>query len=510
MRPIAERLVKGIGSNILGQIIGITSSIILVPVFLKYWGSSVYGEWIALSAAISYFALLDFGVQTYVVNRITQAYATGRMEDLHRDLHSSLQIFLIVVSLGLVVLFCIVGLIPLKDILGLKETGKLTANLTFIFLGCNTLFVSIPMGLISGLYRATGAYSRGQMIGNLFRVLLLGLTIGIICGRFSMAVLAFCTLLFTISSATFILFELHRFRPEINIGLKMGDISFGWYLLLPSLLFLLMTIAGAINIQGTVLIVSGFLGGIAVAQFNTTRTLSNIIIQLGSMVNSAIWPEITSLESQGEQGRLRVLYKYLTKVNLFLAILAALLLHFVGPTLYLLWTGHHLNFNLLLLDIFLVQVVFMAFWNTSATILMATNNHKYYSWLYLGSSVLTVILALFFIRVWGMTGVALSGLIADIVFCFILVPKLACHLLDESFISMASVTVLPGLLIGAGIIAMGEWFKPLITTQFLFLLLFLTCLMGSYLIISYALWLNHEERTMLRQISRRIFGFVTR
>ncbi len=68
----------------------------------------------------------------------------------------------------------------------------------------------------------------------------------------------------------------------------MGNITHGWSLFLPSMLFFLMAMAGALSIQGTVLVLSAFLGGAAVAQFTTTRTLSNFIIQLSTVVNSAM------------------------------------------------------------------------------------------------------------------------------------------------------------------------------------------------------------------------------
>lgn len=510
MAKILERSVKGIGSNILGQIIMIGSGLIIVPVFLKYWGSVTYGEWLALSAAISYFALLDFGFQTYVVNRMTQAHARGSLYDLHYDLHSTLRVICVIVGVGIIALIAVVGLLRLDIILNLSETSRLKASLVFLFLGCNTLLVSIPMGLVAGLYRATGAYARGQMIANIMRIFLLLLTIAIVWRGFSMPVLAFSTLLFTLCGASLNVWLLHRYRPDIKIGFKMGNIAHGWSLFLPSLLFLLMAIAGTLSIQGTVLVLSAFLGGAAVAQFNTTRTLSNFIIQLSTVVNSAMWPEITLMEAQGNTKNLWRISKMMIKLNLFSAMSAAMFLRFLGPGFYRIWTGRQLLFNEHLLSIFLIQVILMAFWNSSGVLLMATNNHKVYAWLSVASAVTTIILALFFVRIWGVVGVALAGLMADTIFCLCLVPKIACLKLGESLLSLLRSTVLPGVAIGTGIFVTFELLRPIFDTQFLKLLFSLICMMGLYSILSYKLWLNHEERTVLLQLPRRIFGFVTR
>jgi hypothetical protein len=130
---ILTRSLRGIGANAVSHAITAVSSIILVPVFLSTWGSQTYGEWLALSAAIGYLTLLDLGIQTYVVNRMSQAYAQNRLSDLHRDLHSSLRVFLAVAILGLAGLLMFVALAPLGAIFNLRVTGRGTAALTRFF-----------------------------------------------------------------------------------------------------------------------------------------------------------------------------------------------------------------------------------------------------------------------------------------------------------------------------------------------------------------------------------------
>ena len=46
-------------------------ALFLVPLYLKHWSAGLYGEYLALFAAVSYFTSLDIGMQQAAVNRLT-------------------------------------------------------------------------------------------------------------------------------------------------------------------------------------------------------------------------------------------------------------------------------------------------------------------------------------------------------------------------------------------------------------------------------------------------------
>jgi glycosyltransferase involved in cell wall biosynthesis len=52
---------------------------VLVPLYLKYWPATRYGEWLALSSLASYLSTLDVGLNTARVNRLrlAETYSQG-------------------------------------------------------------------------------------------------------------------------------------------------------------------------------------------------------------------------------------------------------------------------------------------------------------------------------------------------------------------------------------------------------------------------------------------------
>ena len=73
-----KRVAKALNATLFGHLIARVGSFVLVPLFLSRWSASLYGEYMALFAAVSYLSGLDIGMQLAAVNRLTKAYASER------------------------------------------------------------------------------------------------------------------------------------------------------------------------------------------------------------------------------------------------------------------------------------------------------------------------------------------------------------------------------------------------------------------------------------------------
>ena len=505
MDGILKRVAAGVGANGMGYLLTFANSILLVPVFLAFWGGQLYGEWLALSAAMGYLALLDLGLQTYVVNRMCQAYARKHLDDLHRDLHSAIEIFTVVALLGLTGIAVFIALAPVELLFHLEFTTRKLAGLTIMLLAANVFLNSIPMGLIAGLYRATGAYARGQMIGNVMRMAQFVATAAVVSLWRSTAGLAATWVLVNVVGILLILRDLRRFRPDVRLDLAAGSWRHGIRLIGPALLFLLFGVASALNMQGMVLIVNSALGAVAVVQFVTIRMLSNIIPQGLAVVNSALWPEMTIVDARGERERLIRLSRWLVKFSVSVAVLVALLIRFVGPDLYHLWTGRQIAFEPRVLDLLLIQAVLMAVWNASGLPLLASNRQRAYAWWTLLNAVVSIGLALILVRPFGLVGVAFGSLLGDVFCSLLVVPWLVSRMLERPLASF----LLPGaavpLCIGAVVFTALES-AGMLFSGVAWRLLGVPVIGGAYILGTYLFALDEEERRVIRGVPKRLLA----
>ncbi|MDO9584948.1 MAG: hypothetical protein Q7I93_00510, partial [Syntrophales bacterium] len=160
--PTLHRLLLGVGSSGMSQVIAAAQPILLVPLFLRAWGADEYGRWLVLTALVSYFSLLDFGGQNYIGNLLAIDHARGKKEEFREKLSEGVSLF-IFIALAVLILLVIVlfglmnsSLPVLGNLLSTKECWII------LFLGSNFL-ISIPGGVYVTAYRSSGLFVRGTM-----------------------------------------------------------------------------------------------------------------------------------------------------------------------------------------------------------------------------------------------------------------------------------------------------------------------------------------------------------
>ena len=146
-----RRITKAVAAIGFGHGISIISNVLLVPLFLRFWTSDLYGEWLVLSSVVAYLSTLDMGMQTYLVNRLTQKHQADDVAG-YRDLqHSGLALYLAIATVGTVIVFSLSCAVPLKSWLRLEHTGTWTARIVVTLLGAQLLW-ALPVNFVSAIY----------------------------------------------------------------------------------------------------------------------------------------------------------------------------------------------------------------------------------------------------------------------------------------------------------------------------------------------------------------------
>jgi O-antigen/teichoic acid export membrane protein len=495
-------------ANVLGQILNIGGQLALVPILLHYWGTEIYGEWLALSAMVTYLATLDLGMQTYVVNRLNQCYSVNDMEEYTRVLHTGFLVNLLIPALGFAVTLPLILMAPLTKWLQLRDTDPSTAAWVTVLLSLQVVY-SIGYGVVVGIYRTINEYARGQMIMNvrfLFNVLL---TVGIVLYGGQMRAVATAQLALLVATSILVYIDLVRRRPEIRIGFSRADWRLGLQFIGPSSMFLGIQISGAVAIQGSTILVSSMFGAATLVVFASLRTLSNMIKQATATVQLALWPEFTALDAQSEQKSLRMLHLLGAKVVMAIAVCSTVFLITVGDRLVAFWTRGRIAYDEALMVALLVWACSQAHWFSSAILISACNRQKIvlraHATAAIGGFLLGYVLAHWF----GVVGFVYGLAGADIVICGIGLPYLACKTIGESRLKFFNeVTARSALLLAATYFgvrfvlplagAAGNGVRDFVSAGLL------TCILGA--VAAYVMALNSFERNRLHAAVAGIFA----
>ena len=69
------RLASNFGGQVLTTFVTVAQQILLVPLFISFWGAEVYRDWLILFAAAGFFRLFDLGLYYYFFNYLSMALA---------------------------------------------------------------------------------------------------------------------------------------------------------------------------------------------------------------------------------------------------------------------------------------------------------------------------------------------------------------------------------------------------------------------------------------------------
>ena len=449
-----RRIVKGAVALLSSQGITVLSNLLLVPLFLRYWSPLVYGEWIALSSLAAYLSTVDMGVSIFGVNKLTQAYARGDMREYRLYQSTFLVFYLIVASMGTLLVATVVWALPLGDWLGLQTTPARESSWVIIMLGVQVLW-SVPLRFVVSIYRTTGNLAKTQWIMNAQRVLTLFLVmLGLVLGM-GMVKIAILQLLPIVVMAAWTLQHVRRHLTDIFPTLTGASFAIFQRAIRPSLLFAVFVLTTPMVFQGTVILVSVVLGGVAVAVFTTTRTLVNLVRQMIATVSYAIWPELTMLEARGETSHLARILRLTVILATVISIAFATVLWFEGGEIIRVWTRGRLEPNLILLRVFLVQTTLIIIIQTAGAPAVASNRHRINAVAVLVGSILGLVFAAFLIKPLGLVGVPLGLLAGEAIAVYHFVVADACRITGIPHGPFARYLWLGVLVIGLGTLGAG-------------------------------------------------------
>jgi len=427
-----RRITHGTLANIFGQVINTLGHIALVPLFLRFWGNQLYGEWLTLSAAVTYLFILDFGTNNYLVNRLTQSNARGARHQYTEILHSGLLLSLVMPTVAVMLGILVVVFSPLERWFRLAAMNHSTAALVTIVLGAQVAY-AIPCGVLAGVYRSINEYPRGQMVVNTRVCVGLLLTALIVASGQGPVVVVTAQLMTLVVTSVYIWWDLRRRHPDIHLGLGQASFRLAISFIPPSLAFLISQLAMLLTAQGSTVLIGTLFGPSMVVVFVTLRTLTNLSRQGIATLQHAVWPEFTTLDAQERWENLRSIHLLTAKLVILFAVCTAVFLHFMGESIMILWTGKRVAYQAQLMTAFLLLGLSQAQWSTSSILLVACNQLKGVVACVLSSSAVGLGLGYALAQRFGMPGFVYGLLIPDLLVCGWFIPWVACRRMGEKY-----------------------------------------------------------------------------
>lgn len=431
---IINRVMKGVGANSVSVISSIITQILLVPIIITHWGTSVYGVWIVIATLPTYLALSDFGFSAAATNDMTAKIALGDQRGALAVFQSvwlaTLALFLIGISIiGLVHYFSLAPVAHPDSVASdtVRQTVTLMATYGLLaFLG----------NLFYGVFRAGGRYALGTLMNTGISLSETFSVVAVLMAGGDMPSVALTYVIVRFLGLVTLATVLGRSVPWLRFG--YGEASVAEVMRLRHVAAAVMAVpfGQALFLQAPPLFVSLAAGPAAVVSYTTVRTLTRLPIQISSLVNHALLPEFTRLAALQDGGRVRVSVALTVLISLTIGPAAFLVFVIGGPWLISFWTRGHVHPELSQIAIMALAMVLNILWHPQSNLLSATNRHGAFSYLFAIAAGLSA-LGTYPLTLWlGLNGAALSMFLMELFMIWLVFGRIRrYYLVDHSFLS---------------------------------------------------------------------------
>ena len=411
-QAVQNRLVRAFAAQGFAQVTNLVIQFGQVPLFLNFWGTSLYGQWLILSTLPSYFSLSDLGFASAAGTEMNLRVSRGDREGALKVFQSA---WVLVTAVSLLVTLAMVGLVHLIPAHPLpKLTLPRAEIISVVSILAFQVFFDMQTGLIGNGYRCDGHFAAGTIVRQAVRIAeFVAVVIALSCHAGLIALALAVTLTRLVGNLLTVL-DIRRRAPWLVIGWRHADRETLKSITSPALSFMGFPIGNALSLQGIVLVIGFTLGPPMVALFSTTRTLTRSVWQILNAITNTIWVELSSAFGSGNIALARSLHRRACQAALWIAITFSIALFFAGPFLYHLWTRKHLAFEPALFALLLLVVIANSLWSTSYVVMIAVNRHQQLALVYVGATAASLALAAALTPLMGLHGTALSLLVIDV------------------------------------------------------------------------------------------------
>nr|WP_236646951.1 oligosaccharide flippase family protein [Micromonospora acroterricola] len=329
---------SGVATALLSRGVGFVAPIVLVPLTLPYFGTDLYGLWMAVVALVGMASFADLGLGSGLMTKLAPCYAHGDDRRAQGYVSSAYLALSLLAAAMIAVLWLLADTIAWTSLFNVA--GEVTqAQTRLIALLCLTAFlVNVPLALITRVqyaYQQVGRSNIWQAVASLTG---LGLVLAVVAAGLSpLLVIVASVAAPPLVNAVNTVWFFRRAHRTIRPRLRAVDARTAWELTRLSGLFFVVTVVMSLGTNADTLVIAHVLGLSAVAGFVVPAKLLAQLGQLVVLINVPLWPANGEALARGQLGWVRRTTRRMTVLSVLFAAVPAVSLVCFGDRLFAAW-----------------------------------------------------------------------------------------------------------------------------------------------------------------------------
>ena len=355
-------------------IVNIINGIIMIPLFLHFFGSDLYGTWLATAGMISMFALLEGGINQVITQRLARSYSRGKHVTFRLNLSSG-----IIINTGVILCMFLLGLIFSTLFPFFIHTNKSNYNVignsiilaslgSALTLYQNTLFS--PFYAWQKVFIATIVSNGTSILGIIINLILLYAGYGIISISISIFINGLVGFLLAIF---FVKKEMHaRYKSNWFI-FKFKHIQLVLKKCIP---LYLNTIVSTVSGNIEPVLIASYINSTAVVIYNVTFKLVSLSTLPISAIAGSIIGSASHLFGENNKVKQREIVHSLISIQAIISVIMLSVVVMVNKDFVSIWVGDKFYGGDLLTILFVFQILSNTRFNLFTSLIQATGEFK--------------------------------------------------------------------------------------------------------------------------------------
>lgn len=334
-----KKVLVNVFSSVVVKVLSIITSLLLIPVSLRYVDKEIYGLWLTIVSILTFMTLFDFGLTNGLRNSVIEANAKKNYNQIKTYVTTIYAIFAITIVPVCLLFLAVCDYVNWQFVFNSRVDKQLLAtSMKYIFLGFGLQFILQPINALLVATFKDYLHSLLLLMGNVLSLILI-----IFFGAYFESAFLFLSIVFSFSPVLILLISsifLYRgiysaFSPNIRwVNFKKVRALFRL-----SLRFFIIQFAGLLMYSSNYMIISQFIGNAAVTTYNIVFRLFTIVITFQALIIAPLWTGYGDAYIKRDFAWIK---KVINKVNMFSWILCGGLIVMVlaNSYIYRIWIGN--------------------------------------------------------------------------------------------------------------------------------------------------------------------------
>jgi O-antigen/teichoic acid export membrane protein len=420
-----SEFIKGSITGALGTVLKILLNLAIIPMLISYQGKANYGFYIFLVTFVELLLIMDLGLTTGLIQRVSSYYALEHYAKIQKILNNAQWLYLALSLLLFTLGSALSKTLPhFFNISQIKPEISITAFQLVIIEGSINLIASY----FKSILKANSMYQWPNMIET-FYALTIGVgIIGLVTFKFNLVALMFFRVLVSIICLIFCLLktcQIEKLSIQFNFQLSLQELK---ELFTISFHAMIQRISVYLSYNIDDLVIARFLTLQDIATIGIVRKILSLPSQICYKILEGVFPIFARFSAQARQEASRFFFLRISAFINFIVLLMLFNLALIYSSIVEILGNH----KIIPAETGLLAIVIAVYiWSgiiqmPASNYLFASGMHRFQTYTSLITAVANFGLSIFFVQKYGLIGVALGTLLAQTIQHQVLTIIVAC------------------------------------------------------------------------------------